>query len=462
LIAQAYLHRGSSFVGVDLSQRHIDDAKSGVSTLGLANCEFRQMDVMEMSAADFGKFDYITAHGLFSWIPDMARVKVLELYRALLSENGVGYISYSVYPGAHQREMVQRAMRYGSGGISDPTEKVEKAAGFLKFLVENTTDRGIYKAALSHELNRHASHQGSDIYHDDLSELNQAFYFHEFADLLGNAGLQYLAEAELHAMGTSDISPDAREFIDSVEDVVEREQYLDLLRGRVFRQTLVCHREMPLQRKIDPAKIDRFMTASGLRPVSKNPDLAFVKIEKFVDATGAGIQIDQPLTTAMLSSAGELWPRAVPFPELVENGKRLLLEAGYQTTNWEQQENISREVFSQIARNSTMVTLHTYQPQAFTEVSETPRINALVRYQLKAADHIMPSSGIDTKIEDDVSRRLLELLDGTRDKAAVLTEMRDFVRSADRMENRGEILKTLPEWIDESIRNMGRIGVFEA
>ena len=111
LIAQAYLLPEAKFIGVDLAKTHIEDAAAAARGFGFTNIEFRQMDVMDMSEADFGKFDYITAHGLFSWVPDLVREKVLELYRELLNENGVGYISYSAYPGAHQREMVQRAMR---------------------------------------------------------------------------------------------------------------------------------------------------------------------------------------------------------------------------------------------------------------------------------------------------------------------------------------------------------------
>ncbi|HEV8592622.1 MAG TPA: class I SAM-dependent methyltransferase, partial [Pyrinomonadaceae bacterium] len=112
LVAQAYLLPDATFVGVDLAKTHIDDALAAAKELGLTNIEFRQMDVMEMSESDFGKFDYITAHGLFSWVPDFVRTKILELYRELLGENGVGYVSYSAYPGAHQREMVQRTIRY--------------------------------------------------------------------------------------------------------------------------------------------------------------------------------------------------------------------------------------------------------------------------------------------------------------------------------------------------------------
>jgi ubiquinone/menaquinone biosynthesis C-methylase UbiE len=56
----------SKFIGIDLSEIHIDHANEAAKELDLKNIEFRKMDVMEMTAEDFGRFDYITAHGLFS------------------------------------------------------------------------------------------------------------------------------------------------------------------------------------------------------------------------------------------------------------------------------------------------------------------------------------------------------------------------------------------------------------
>ena len=85
---------------VSIFRKFISIKRRGSKELELHNIDFRKMDVMEMSAKDFGKFDYITAHGLFSWVPDFVREKVLSLFDELLEPNGIGYISYNAYPGA--------------------------------------------------------------------------------------------------------------------------------------------------------------------------------------------------------------------------------------------------------------------------------------------------------------------------------------------------------------------------
>ena len=460
LIAQAFLLPDASFVGVDLAKTHIDDAIAAAKELGLTNVEFRQMDVMEMSESDFGRFDYITAHGLFSWVPQFVRTKVIALYRELLNENGVGYISYSAYPGAHQREMVQRTIRYHARRFSEPEEKVGKALSFLKFLSENTPDRGSYQTALKDELKRHSTHAVSDVFHDDLSDVNQAFYFHEFASMLDEAGLQFLGEAELHAMGTQNLPAEARGFIDSLDDIVEREQYLDLLRGRIFRQTLFCHKRVKLDHAVEPTAIDQFLVSSSLRPARPKPDLVSTKVEKFTGFNNASIEIDQPLAKATLASLGGIWGRAIAFPDLIENAKRLLFENGYSGDDWERQTEIVRTIVMQIALASNMIELHVHQPPGFTEVSETPEISALARWQMRSAQNILTTLGLDMKIEDAVSRHLLELLDGTRDKTDLVYAMTEFIKDSESVDKK--LLRTLPEWIDESLANLARIGVFSS
>ena len=127
LISQAYGLLNSKFVGIDLSEIHIDQANAAAQELDLTNIEFRKTDVMEMTVEDFGRFDYITAHGLFSWVPDFVREKVLTLFNELLEPNGTGYVSYNAYPGAYAREMVRSIMRYHTRDLAEPEEKVDKA-----------------------------------------------------------------------------------------------------------------------------------------------------------------------------------------------------------------------------------------------------------------------------------------------------------------------------------------------
>ncbi len=95
LLSFAYILPGSSFLGVDLSRVHIDSANRAAGELRLKNLEFHCDDVMNLTRDGVGEFDYIIAHGLFSWVPEAVRTRILEIYAECLAPHGVGYISYN-------------------------------------------------------------------------------------------------------------------------------------------------------------------------------------------------------------------------------------------------------------------------------------------------------------------------------------------------------------------------------
>jgi len=460
LISHAFNLPDAEFVGVDLSEKHILHAKESAQELNLLNLKFHQLDVMKMTVGEFGKFDYIIAHGLFSWIPSFVREKVLSLYREMLTPNGIGYISYNAFPGAHLRDMVRNMMRFHTQNISEPMEKVGNAVSFLSFLAENTSATKTYQPVLQEELIRHSKHDATAIFHDDLADIYQPFYFHEFASELGKNGLQFLSEAELHAMSTHNFAPEVRTFLESFDDPVQREQYLDFLCGRVFRQTLVCHRETVLNRQIEPSILNKFLLSSPIRPQSDNPELAANKVEKFVGTTGTGFEIDHPLTKAALLHLGKIWGKAISFPELLQAAKQMLEEQGFTDENWETRFNEASAIFFQICFNTSIIELHLHHPQSNVEISDMPEVNRLSRWQLRYSDLVTTLFNKYMKIDDPVSRRLLELLDGTRNRTELLAHISEFIETNVEEENKQEMLDNLSNWLDESLFKLARTGMF--
>lgn len=460
LIFLAFNLPDAEFVGVDLAENHIEYAKDAANKLNLSNTTFHQLDIMKMTVEDFGKFDYIIAHGLYSWIPAFVREKVLSLYREMLAPNGVGYVSYNAYPGAHIRDLGRGIMSFHAQKFSDPMEKIRNAITFLSFVTENTSDTKIYKQMLEFEVERHFRHEAEDIFHDDLSESYQAFYFHEFAGKLKENGLQFLSEAEIHARSTQTFAPEVREFLDAIDDVIEREQYLDFLRGRVFRQTLFCHQEITLDQRLEPAILDKFQLTSAIRPKSENPDFTTDKVEKFVGNKGLGIEINHPLTKTALAYLGQIWGKSIGFPALLEKAKEILEARNFADKDWETQFKTAHAIFFQICFNTDLIDLSIYQPTAFTDVSEMPKINALARWQMADAKNVATLLNKDIKIEDVVSQRLLEILDGTRNRNDLLVQMSAFIKTNDEVENRQELLDNLPNWLEDSLTQLARMGMF--
>lgn len=127
LIPFALNHPNAAILGVDLSDEQIRGAQKIVSQIGLKNIEFKQMDICEFSAKDaekYGKFDYIIAHGVFSWVPPSVQSAIISLIKNFLSPFGVAYISYNTYPGWKIQDIIRDLMLLGAkngGGYARKT-----------------------------------------------------------------------------------------------------------------------------------------------------------------------------------------------------------------------------------------------------------------------------------------------------------------------------------------------------
>lgn len=91
-----------------------------------------------------------------------------------------------------------------------------------------------------------------------------------------------------------------------------------------------------------------------------------------------------------------------------------------------------------------------------------PRVNALARWQLPQANNVLTNLNLDVKIEDPVSRRLLELLDGTRDLDSIEVEMREFINSSEDVEEKSDLLLRLTDWLRLSVSQLAKLGMFES
>ncbi len=113
LIPMAFLLPQSRFVGIDLAGETVARGCELAAGLELGNIRLLHLDLMEIPE-DFGEFDYIIVHGLYSWVPEPVRNRILELARRHLAPHGVAFVSYNAYPGAHLRDMFRDIVAVGN------------------------------------------------------------------------------------------------------------------------------------------------------------------------------------------------------------------------------------------------------------------------------------------------------------------------------------------------------------
>jgi len=435
LIPMAFTLPGSGFVGIDLASEPIARGKAMIAELDLINIELSCADIMAFDGEE-GSFDYIIAHGVFSWVPQAVRLRMLELCRKLLTAHGVAYISYNCYPGYHLRTLTREMMLFHTRAMADPKEQVQQGLSLLQWLLrkfpeEETARKDIYGALLTEQLDLLMGHRHPEqIYHDDLAAENTPFYFYQFNALAERHGLQYLGEADYFEMQDFIYPEPIREALGQFGDekVVIKEQYLDFLKCRMFRQTLLCHKEAPVRRRIDPALMTKFYFESEARPASAQPDLRAGVVEEFHGPRGAKLQTDFPPAKAALLALGDECPRYLSWGELRQAASaRLCADGTLQVASELDDEAMTLAEILLAACGSDLVRLHTQPPQFVTKVSERPVASPLARAQANHGGVVTNMSHKSVDIEDSLSVRLLQLLDGARDHAALCDEMVNFI-----------------------------------
>ncbi|HEY0079180.1 MAG TPA: class I SAM-dependent methyltransferase [Pyrinomonadaceae bacterium] len=435
LLPLALLYPESRFVGIDLAGRPVEMGRALARELGLQNIELRQFDVMKVSP-DFGEFDYIIAHGLFSWVPAVVREKVLAVCRANLAPQGVAFISYNAYPGGYARQMLRDMMLFHVRNIREPQQRINQARAFLKFLLDaQQQNDDPYRILLEKEAERVITHPDGHFFHDDLEEVNAMFYFYQFVEQAARHDLQYLAEADFFEMQDYSFPPHVVEKLRGLSDnLVLKEQYADFIKCRRFRQTLLCHGEVEIRREARPEMLRRFHVASPARPASAEPDIKSNAVERFDGIKGAAVSTDNPLAKAALVHLGELWPLTLAFDDLLHAAhRRLGVEA---TSSTVETPTSSPETDARLLSNilwqlyaANLVELHLAPSHFVLQPGERPLASPLARLQLQRSPVVTSLRHTSVNVADEFGRRLLQMLDGTRDRAALLRELRALVEA---------------------------------
>ncbi|MGC4087977.1 MAG: class I SAM-dependent methyltransferase [Polyangiaceae bacterium] len=314
----------SKCLGIDLSERQIDEGRRFIATSGLKNVELRQGSIMDLGERD-GEFDYIICHGVYSWVPRDVQARILELCGKQLAPRGIAYISYNTLPGWGMLGMLRDMMRFHASRFTEPAKQIEQSRALLTVLAKSIPSQdnpyGMLLKQSSEKLQKTADWY---IYHEHLEEDNDPVYFHEFAARADKVGLQFLGEGELLSMLTNQLPEEVQSALKGVAgNIVHSEQYMDFFRNRTFRETLLCRKDVSLNRTIDAEKIKPLSFATDLKPLA-NVDLHSKSEDSFGAPQRPNLGVSDPLYKAALLGLAEAWPRYVPVTELEAKARKRL------------------------------------------------------------------------------------------------------------------------------------------
>jgi SAM-dependent methyltransferase len=411
LLPLAFTFTESRFVGLDLAPTLIARGQQAIADLGLANIELRSADLVDFPTRG-ESFDYIIAHGVYSWVPPKARDALLAICRGRLAPQGVAFVSYNCLPGWHIRRMTREIMRFHVRAVPDPQERVRQAIAVCQFIANSIEKPDPYRQVFKDQLEHVHRHGGGQLFHDDLAEVNAPCYFHEFMAHAAGHGLQYLAEADFFEMQDHVFTPETRQVLgDMTGSRLTREQYLDFIKCRRFRQTLLCHREATVRHPPEPGPIERFHISSKAKAEKAADGPENRTVERFVEPQGGALAVDYPLAKAAFRVLGGRWPATASFDELC-NAAAAMLPSAPEFASATARQNLAAILLE--AYRANLVDFRRAPVRGAAQPSAQPAVWSFARWQAQRGEAVTTLRGDNVRVEDEEGRRLLCLLDGSR------------------------------------------------
>lgn len=410
----------SEFVGVDYSARQVAEGQKVIAAAGLTNCKLMHGNIAELGA-ELGKFDYIVTHGVYSWVPKPIQDKIMELSSSLLTENGIAYISYNVSPGWRLRGTIRDLMVYRAQFFRSPDQQLAEAKALLDFLGETVpAENNAYGMLLKSEIEYLKSLSNWYLMHEYLEEHNESIYFHDFMSRATKVGLQYLGESDFQSMLTMNFPPPVAEKLKKLSaDIIQTEQYMDFVRNRLFRQTLLCHASRKLERTLTGQRVWDLHVSGNVQMPNGVLDPSTTDSVSFTNK-GSTLTTTEPIVKSALMALKESFPCSLSFQDLL-SAARAKLRAG---TVFVDDAVLNRER-DQLATtmlraySAQIVELSLTGRKTRTDVPEQPRATRLARIQAGVSPQVATLLH-ELATLPDLERLLVQNLDGTRDVPALV------------------------------------------
>lgn len=460
LMPMALAFPASQFVGLDLSPKQIDRGKEIVSQLAIPNLDLQTRNILEPTS-DLEMFDYIIAHGVYSWVPPPVQNRMLDLIHEQLKPNGFAYISYNVYPGWHMREMVRDVLTFHANS-GDPATRTAQARGLLAFLHEHLpAQESVYATILRSGAETLREETDSYLFHEYLEADNRPVYFHEFVGRAAAHGLQYLAEAAPQPLA-GHLKPDTIAHLAAMtEDRIRLEQYLDFLRGRAFRRSVLCHESVCPEWTGLADRIPKLAISSDAQPESAGPDsdgrVSFLTPNKVRFTT------NDPVLQTALRRLWDMRPAALPFKELCAVVQQNCPD------QVEFDQRLAQSLFQLYL--GSIVELHRDPPALAASPGARPNTSPLIRLQATQGRTKLHNLRSHVISPDPFARYLLTFVDGIRDRNDLvgLLAQRFEAGEFEVRDNQGQTVthpqqtrELLASWIDRALDQLAKSALLTA
>lgn len=404
IIPHAARYPNAQFVGVDLARTQVAAGRARIKAMELENIEILCKSFTEIGE-ELGAFDYIICHGVYSWVPAQVQDAIMKVIRARLSPVGIACVSYNVLPGWRMMQPMRDAFLLAVPDSVDSLGRVAMAREMLQFMAKSSPDKGPYGETIRNWAQRLASLPDDYIAHEFLEECNEPCLVRDFTNAAAVHGLGYLGECEFSSMIAENYGSELAEGLRARggNDLIASEQWLDILTGRTFRQSLLIagERMSGVNRALTPESIERLhfvLPSSGT--LKRDGD-----ITTFSLADGRSI-------TSTFTNVGTMFDKMVAS----HPGSSSLDELCKDTDDQARAE--MRDALYRMAM-SGMLFLQSEPVNCAIKAGDKPVASPVARADAEAGAAYTTNARHESVALDAGAQVLLPLMDGTRDTKAL-------------------------------------------
>jgi SAM-dependent methyltransferase len=320
---------GSQFVGVDFSSGQIATAERTRVGAQLENVRFECADLRQWEPEP-AAFDYIIAHGVYSWVPDDVKDRMMAICAKGLAPGGIAYASYNVYPGWGLVGAMRKIILAEISGYAAGDAREDRAQEVLRALDESFAgDERPYAALMREVLAEMRGKSRALLHHDELETVNDPCTFLEFAEHAKRHRLQFLAEAHYASMPFEHVRPPVRQALGAlIPDFLRGQQLLDVIGNRRFRNTLLIAGEQEPERVVKLDAIRDCALRVNLRVVDGKVDLQEGVPMQVIGRHDVRMTIEKPFQKAFIAVLVAAAPERLPYAEARRRAVDLLSRGG--------------------------------------------------------------------------------------------------------------------------------------
>lgn len=230
-----------TFYAADFNPAHVAGARALAAGAQLANLTLLENSFEELAqgkADGLPQFDYITLHGIYTWVTAENRQHIVDFIGRYLKPGGAVYISYNALPGWAGAGPLQRLLvEYGDAFPNRSNVEMEGAASFVERLV--AAKSGYIDAHPSIKLRLDSLKSGDRNYlvHEYMHKHWQPLYHADVSRDLAKAKMEYAGSAVLPmAYPGLYLTPERQAVVATFPDSAMQETLKDYMLNNAFRK----------------------------------------------------------------------------------------------------------------------------------------------------------------------------------------------------------------------------------